>query len=221
MSSSRLPGKVLHRIEGTPLLGYLLERLRCAERVGTIVVATSDDETDEPIVEFCATTGTTCFQGSLENVARRYAQLLEAFPAEGYIRVCGDSPLLDPGLVDEVVALYAEQTPDLATNVFPRSFPKGQSVEVFGAQSFRSIYDQLARSEDREHVTQFFYRYAARYRIVNLSSGLDCAGESLAIDTTEDMESFRVLVTEMDRPHWTYGWKELLEMKRALTHSQG
>ncbi len=216
MSSSRLPGKVLHPIGGRPMLGYLLDRLARARTIGAVVVATSVEKSDAPIAAYCAASGVGCHRGPLADVARRFQGVIEAFPAGAYVRICADSPLLDPEVVDGVVELFSSRHPDLATNTYPRSYPKGQSVEVFSAEAFHRACARMETPEDREHVTRIFYRHPEGFTIRNLNSGRGCGERSLAIDTPEEMAAFEELVAAMDRPHWTYRWEELLNMKQAL-----
>ena len=96
MSSKRLPGKVLEQIQGKSVLQYLLERIgRCLGLQYTIV-ATSTDNSDDPIEEFCDDFGIECFRGSLENVAERFRDAAKKYKLDAFVRVCSDSPLLDP-----------------------------------------------------------------------------------------------------------------------------
>jgi spore coat polysaccharide biosynthesis protein SpsF len=95
MSSSRLPGKVLREVQGRALLGHLLDGLRQAKGPDTLLVATSVDPSDDAV-----------WRGPLDDVAARFLGAAEAASLDAAVRICADSPLLDPALVDQAVALF-------------------------------------------------------------------------------------------------------------------
>src|SRR4051794_2173021 len=103
--STRLPGKVLREVGGRPLLAYLLERLEHAVLIDGVVVATSDDASDDSVVAFCRTVGADCHRGPVADVAGRILGAVRERDLDAFVRISGDSPLLDQGLVDRAVAL--------------------------------------------------------------------------------------------------------------------
>jgi len=218
LGSSRLPGKVLAEVSGKPLLEYLLERLEHAENLDAIVVATSDDPSDDPLVSFCAARGTDCHRGPLDDVARRTLDAVNERRLAAFVRISADSPLLDPSLVDRAVALLGDNEADLATNIFPRTFPHGQSVEVFDSDAFRRGAAAMVDAHDREHVTPYFYRHADEFQINSFTHEPDLSSLQLAVDTPDDLGMFASLVGAMSRPHWEYALEELVQLARTLNH---
>jgi len=204
-------------VSGKPILQYLLERLKRRHSVALLIVATSDDPSDDPIAEFCARRNTDCYRGSLEDVAGRFRDVVVHYNLDWFIRINGDSPLFDPELVQKVVEIYNRNDVDLVTNTIVRSYPRGQSIEAVSSSCFLKTYSKFELPEDYEHVTRYFYRHAGDLKIWNFESGEDCGDESLAVDTLEDVESLEAIVEAMGRPQWTYGWEELLEIKRKLS----
>ncbi len=216
MTSRRLPGKVLAEVHGRPMMQYLLERVeRCTELDG-VLVATSTDPSDDPIDWFCAKRGLDCYRGSLENVAARFDQAAQQHRLDAFVRLCADSPLLDPGLIDQAVAAYRSGGADLVTNVIGRSFGPGQSVEVISVPVFAQAVPRMASANHREHVTGYFYDHRKDFRIKALRGDHDGGDVDFAIDTPGDLERFRALVAAMDRPHWSYGLAELIDLQRAV-----
>jgi spore coat polysaccharide biosynthesis protein SpsF len=209
--STRLPGKVLQEVAGKPLLAYLLERLAVCESVDEVCVATSVDDADDAVAALAARLGFACARGPHEDVAARFVATLDARGYDAVVRLCADSPLLDPALVDRAVSLFAEGGADLVTNVHPRTFPKGESVEVFSAEKLREAYPRMC-AEDREHVTRHFYRHADSYRIRSFASDTDLSDVRLCVDTAEDMARVEAVVALMDRPQATYGMAEVLAL---------
>ena len=216
MGSTRLPGKTLHAVMGKPLLQYLLERLNHAERLDGIVVATSDTEADSRIAAFCARLDVPIFRGSLSDVAGRMAGALEAHPFDAFVRVTADNPLLDQRLVDQAIGIFRQGEFDVVTNVHPRTYPKGQSVEILRSATFRSAYQAMAEPEDLEHVTSYFYRNAGRFRIFNFESGKTYEQIQLSVDTPEDMAMFTAIVARMTLSHWEYTVEEIVGIYSAL-----
>jgi spore coat polysaccharide biosynthesis protein SpsF len=216
MSSRRLPGKVLLKVGGKPLLQYLLERLGHCRRLDGVLVATSVEKSDTPVWDFCRDHGVPAVRGPLGDVAGRFLQALASRPWDAFVRVSADSPLLDQQLVDEGVRLFGEGHPDLVTNVNPRTFPSGQSVEVVRSETFRLTYPLMVTPEDREHVTPYFYRNSSRFVIRNFTSETYLGDLHLGVDTEEDLEVTRRILEQMERPHWEYPLEELVRMRRSL-----
>jgi spore coat polysaccharide biosynthesis protein SpsF len=185
MSSRRLPGKVLRPLAGRPVLAWLLDRLRTAERVDRVIVATSDGTDDDAICAFCSEVGIECFRGSLDDVAERLAAAAEWAGEAAFVRICGDSPLMASDVVDEIVALFEIARVDLATNVQIRTFPKGTSVEAVSVSALRRARSMMQPGE-AEHVTPVFYRRPQDFRIVNLTSGGDFGDVQMSVDTEAD-----------------------------------
>lgn len=217
MSSRRLPGKVLHRIAGKPLLGYLLERLRRCRTLDAVLVATSVHPDDDAIARFCESLGVPCHRGPLNDVAGRFLGALDRTGADAFVRVNGDSPLLDPNLIDIAVTRFKGRDADLVTNVLRRTYPSGQSVEVVRAFAFRRAYRLMTEPPDFEHVTRVFYRLRDRFRLIGFESPTDRSGVRLAVDTPEDLATFAAIVARMGRPHEEYALEEILEIHHAIT----
>jgi len=212
LSSKRLPGKVLRPLAGRPMLAHLLDRLAQARALSSVVVATSDRADDDPIAELCARGGVRCYRGQLDDVAERLAGAAEWMGAEAFVRICGDSPLTDPALVDAVVELYQGADIDLATNVQVRTFPKGLSVEAVRVAALRRA-QRLMEPGEAEHVTQVFYRRPQDFRIANLTSGHDWGGVQMSIDTAEDFALAERMLAAIARSPARYGLGELLALR--------
>jgi spore coat polysaccharide biosynthesis protein SpsF len=212
MGSQRFPGKVLHSVAGKPMLKYLLERLDHCTSLDAMVVATSSDEHDTPLESFCHECGVNCFRGDLHNVALRFQQVVDAYHFDAFVRINGDSPLLDQRLVDRAVKLFREAKADIVTNVLHRTFPRGQSVEVLGAEAYRRGQELMCEPEDFEHVTGAFYKNPQRFRIVEFRSESPRGALHLAVDTPEQMSRFAAMVALMERPHWQYDLEGIVRL---------
>jgi|TARA_Y100000310_G_C20697351_1_gene826650 spore coat polysaccharide biosynthesis protein SpsF (cytidylyltransferase family) len=217
MNSTRLPGKVLHRVHGQPMLQYLLESLNRCKSTGEIVVATSDKESDQPIVNFCNNYGVQYFRGSLNDVSGRFKRLLETFHFDGFLRICADSPFILPEVIEKAVEIFYTSDFDLVTNVFPRSYPTGQSVEVLKTSTFIRTYKLFNKDQHFEHVTKYFYLNHKQFEIMNFYCDNDYTDVSLTVDNAKDIVMFEKVITNMTKPHWKYTVSEIVAIYRDIS----
>jgi spore coat polysaccharide biosynthesis protein SpsF len=217
MTSSRLPGKTLMPLAGKPMLQHLLDRLLTAFPRERLLVLTSNETSDDPIAEYCATQRLPCFRGSLLDVAGRFLAAADQLGAPAFVRLSGDSPFLDVALIHQALALYAQhRQPDLVTNVLTRTFPKGQSVELMNTAALRRAYARYEQPGDYEHVGPYFYRHPDQFRIVDFTASPARGQVSLVIDTREEFAAAEALLAAMDRPAVQYTWQETLALRDRL-----
>jgi spore coat polysaccharide biosynthesis protein SpsF len=219
MSSERLPGKVLRNVCGIPLLGYLIDRLEHCEGLDGVLIATSSDSVDEAVSRYAKERGIPCFRGDRNDVAARLIEAAKHFGIEHMARISGDSPLLDPAIVSQAMDIYRSQRPDLVTNVQRRTFPKGQSVEIFSLEMLSSAWHSGLSDSDKEHVTPYFYRHPEKYSIRNISySGLR-GDVQLSVDTESDLFRFEQIVGRLGAPYWRHGMEVVLRVCDSLSGS--
>ncbi len=188
LDSRRLPGKVLAPVAGRPLLGRVLDRLRRVRAADALIVATSDRPGDDAIAAYAEGEGIDVFRGAGDDVLGRARACADAFGLDALVRVSGDSPFIDPDLVDAAIRVHRDEGPDLTTNVFPRTYPQGVSVEVIAADALARIAAAVNDGDDREHVTRYLYRHPDDIRIRNLSAdGPPAFDVRLTVDTAEDL----------------------------------
>jgi spore coat polysaccharide biosynthesis protein SpsF len=199
MTSVRCPGKVLRRVAGRPLLGWLVDRLSLADLDG-LVVATSDEAPDDEIELACQSMGVDCHRGPLVDVAQRLRDAGRARGFDAIVRVSGDSPLLLPKTVSTAVDLYRSLDVDVVTNVFPRSFPRGQSVEVVRVAALERALPRMDDPRHREHVTSWLYEHFDDVRIHNLAASHDHSSISMAVDTEADFTRISAALEVLGHP---------------------
>ena len=188
MDSRRLPGKMLRRIAGRPLLNHVIDRARGIPGNLPLAVATSERPVDDAIVCACEREGVAVFRGSAEDVAARAVACAEARGFEAFVRLCGDSPFYDGVVAGRIIAMHARTNADVTTNVFPRSFPPGVSVEVVKTESLKRVLALTTEPADREHVTRYFYRHPDDFHIENLAAPAGRYGDvDLTVDTPTDL----------------------------------
>jgi len=216
MSSQRLPGKVLQPVAGKPMLQYLLERLERCQGVAEVVVATSTDQSDTPVAEFCRRYGVACQRGPLLDVAGRFKEVLDVYQFDGFVRISGDSPLLDCRLIERGLEIFRQDSFDLVTNVLTRTFPKGESFEIVRGSTFKAAYASIQTAEELEHVTKHFYQNQSHFNIFNITSPQFYGDIQLAVDSSQDLALITAIVGAMSRPHWQYGLEDVLQLYRQV-----
>ena len=210
MNSKRLPNKVLTPISGKPIIDYLIEQIKYKNPELPIIVATSKKKADIDIVKHCERLNIDVFQGKLENVSSRFYNLMQSKSLTFCVRVCADSPLLDGSIISRLVKLINQKV-DIVTNVNPRTFPKGQSVEVINCKTFISNYNKLNSKQDFEHVTRYFYNNSKVFNILNVQNDKDLSSVNLSIDTERDYQKVSKIIYNLDKDHYEYSFKEILE----------
>ena len=193
-SSSRLPGKVLLPLAGAPMIVRQIERVRRARRIDALVVATSDDASDDELARTLAAAGAAVHRGPLTDVLARFTGALAAFgPADHVVRLTGDCPLADPAVIDATIARVVGADADYGSNTPPdapfpggRTFPKGLDVECMKAAALIAAAARAATPEEREHVTWALHRRPDLYRQAFLSQAADEGEVRWTVDYPDD-----------------------------------
>jgi len=194
MTSSRLPGKVLLPLQGQPMVLRQIERVRRADRIDRLVVATSLEASDAPLVAVLAAAGVEVFRGPLDDVLARFVGALDAHPADHVVRLTADCPLADPHLIDATIALHLESGADYTQNrLEAKGYPKGLDVEVITAAALRRAAASAATPEEHEHVTWGVWNHPDRYRIARLEPPVDEGLVRWTVDRPDDLEFVRAV----------------------------
>jgi len=211
ISSTRLPAKVLLDLAGEPMLARVVERTRRARTIDRVIVATTVESEDEPIVELCRSRGWTVSRGSRDDVLDRYYQAAIGDGADPIVRITSDCPLIDPEIIDTVVKRL-DGTVDYASNINPRrTFPRGLDVEAFTFAALSAAWRDDREATGREHVTPFLYRRPERFRIALVESDRpDTANHRWSVDTPEDYELMRRIHSHFGRRE--FNWLDVLNL---------
>ena len=190
MTSTRLPGKVLLKTAGKPLLAHLVERVRKSRFIDEIVVATTTNDTDDPIAGLAAQLGIKSWRGSEEDVLGRVLEAARASDAAVIVELTGDNPLIDPELIDEAIRFYFENPADYVSNFLGPELPDGFPVQVFSTDVLADADSRTENEDDREHVTLYIRRNSDRYSIkaVPVAADLNRPDVSLTLDEPADYE---------------------------------
>lgn len=196
MTSTRLPKKVLKQVLGKSLLEYQIERLQRVKLADQIVMATTINDTDQPIIDLCDRLSIPYYRGSEDDVLSRYHGAAIANQADVVVRVTSDCPLIDPQVIDQVIQFYLDAYPkyDYVSNCLGRTYPRGMDTEVFSFKSLDEAFYQATAQGDREHVTPFVHRQFNRYNLGQVNYFNNHSEHRWTVDTLEDFELIKRII---------------------------
>lgn len=213
MGSVRLPNKVMRKMGGIPMIELMLGRLSNASRIDQIVLATSDDPKNIPLVEHVRSLGYEVFCGSENDVLDRFYRAALHYEADAVIRVTGDCPLIDPRLVDAVIAEYQKGGVDYVSNIEPPTFPDGLDVEIFSFDALEKSAKTAVKPNEREHVTPLM-RASGLLKRGNVAHTVDCSAERWTVDEPADFEVVEAIFNHF-RPRTDFSWTEVLQIRQT------
>ena len=215
MGSSRLPGKVLMDIGGTPALGRLVNRLRACRRVNDIVLATSTGAGDDILAEWGQNAGIAVYRGSEDDVLQRVVEAQQSMQSDIVVEVTGDCPLLDPDVIDLGIETFFANDCDVVTNARVPSYPQGADVQVFRTSALAHVAATIQDPAVREHVSLYFYDMPSLYRTIHLIAPRDCHSPDLRtqLDYQEDLDFIRAVYARLEpRLGGVFGVRSILEL---------
>ncbi len=214
MTSTRLPGKILLPVLNKPLLEYQVERLRRVRLSDDLVIATTENETDEPIVELCRKLQVPYFRGPEEDVLARYFGAAREFQADSIVRITSDCPLIDPEIIDRVIGVFNTNRDqfDYVSSSLRRTYPRGMDTEVLPFNILKEAYEEAVHNEEREHVTPFVYLRPKRYRLGSVENEADYSHYRLTVDTREDFELIKLLIEKLYPSNPLFGLQDIINL---------
>lgn len=214
MGSTRFPNKVMRPINGVPMIELLLARLARAKHIDRIILATTEAPADALLAEHVRSMGFDVYQGSENDVLDRYYQAVLPHQTDAVVRITGDCPLIDPELVDRIIAEYEARGVDYLTNTLPPTYPDGLDVEVFSFSALEATVRQATKPAEREHVTPFI-RESGLFKLGNVSHGEDYSQERWTVDEVAD---FKVVegVFNYFHPRIDFSWQEVMTLRTTL-----
>jgi len=216
MGSTRLPGKVMRVAAGKTFLGHLLERLAHCRTLDKVIVATSTLAGDDAIAGLCGELGTDCFRGSERDVLDRYYQAALSSGAGTVVRITADCPLIDPAIVDRIVAFQQAHAAefDLVTNRYPLTFPDGLDVDVMPLTALAVAHGDAGSAEQREHVIPYFWQSGKRVKNIAHPDNLFYRYR-WTVDYEEDAQLVAAIFEGLYQTGKPFGLADILEFLAA------
>jgi len=216
MSSTRLPGKVMLPLLGKPLLIRMIERVKSANFVGEVIVATSTNADDDGIEILCNQNNIICSRGHLTNLLDRHYQVAKQFNAEAVVKIPSDCPLIDPKVIDKVIGHYINSDEfDFVSNLHPATYPDGNDVEIFSFESLECAWNDATKDYEREHTTPFIWEHQDVFCVGNVTweTGYDFSStHRWTIDFPEDYEFIRKVYDELYSKNPAFSLNDILTL---------
>ena len=219
MSSTRLPGKVMKKILGKPMILLQIERILRAEKLDNLVVATSEHKSDDEIQELCRKNNIDCYRGSLNDLLDRYYKAATEFKVESIVRLTADDPLVDPILIDSMIDKFKSSQYDLMTNsIFP-TYPEGLDLTILSYKILKESWKLANLEYQREHVVPYALEKEDKYNIYHFKQKIDKSHLRWTVDYKEDLKFIRKVYKKLykkDKLFLTEDVYTLLETDASL-----
>lgn len=187
MSSTRLPGKVMIQINGHPMIYWEINRISRANHVHKIVVAISDQSSDDILADYLDSIQQEYIRGSLDNVLSRYVIAEENYNPSAIIRLTADCPLVMPELIDLFLGIFHKNNLDYLSNTLELSYPDGLDIEIIAPGVFKRLLEFNLSKEEKEHVTLGIYARKDVFKIYNVANETNISQFRWTLDTSEDL----------------------------------
>lgn len=216
MGSRRLPGKMMMRIAGQPMLKLIIDRLKRAEEINKLVLATSVSKENDVLERLASSEEIECYRGSEEDVLDRFYQIYERYHPKYIVRICADNPLIDPVEVDKLIVFHSTGGYDYCFNHIPyndNGYPDGVGAEIVTGEVFERIWEEAKESRQREHCFDYIWDNWEYFKIGVLKADKEIMAPEvkLDVDTRDDLDNMRNLVE-----HYTYNEIVELDTSRIL-----
>lgn len=233
MGSSRLPNKILLKAAGKSFLEHMIDRVKRSQTLNKIVIATTTEEKDEVLAEFCKERGIECHRGSEKDVLSRYKLVSDSIGAKVIVRLTADTPTIDPRTIDKVVSIHKNNRYDFVCNNFPlpRTYPDGMNVEVFSKNILDEMYKKSRLPSEREHVTFYVLGRPEKYKIFRVDYKKDLSKYRLNLDYPEDYFLLKTLFESLyiknrnftleDVIYWLDTHPKIFEVNSQIKSNQG
>ncbi len=210
MGSTRFPNKVMRKILNLPMIEILLRRLHNSKLIDQIILATSIDERNKVLVEHVKSIGFDCVQGSDHDVLERYVETAEKYNADIVVRITGDCPIVDPGVVDILIKKFKLSKVDYYSNTIIPTFPDGLDVEIIKFSALKKASNETNNTSHREHVTPYIKKNN-KFSKLNYSNDKDYSHLRWTVDDPEDFDVISNIFDHF-KPNIHFDWKEVLKL---------
>ncbi|MFB0500160.1 MAG: cytidylyltransferase domain-containing protein [Candidatus Hadarchaeaceae archaeon] len=229
--STRLPKKVLEKIAGKPMLWHVIDRVKNTKLVNEVVLATTSEEEDNPLLKLAEKSGVRGYVGSGDDVLDRYFQAATKFDADVIVRITADCPLIDSEITDKVIKCFLEDDFDYVSNTVKLSYPDGLDVEVFSYDALKKAWKKAKKSSEREHVTPYIKNHPELFKIGSVGHERDLSHMRWCVDTERDLRFVREVYKQLYKKGEIFLMKdvlellekhpELMEINKGVTRNEG
>ncbi len=212
IDSARLPEKAIKCVNNKSIIEYVVEKAKKIKN-SEIIIATPDRKIDDQILDkFKDDKEVKKYKGSLEKVSHRFLECMKHYKLDVAIRLNGDSPLHSYKIINDFLEIFIQKKPDLLTNVFPRSYPVGMSIEIISLNALANACSRMTQESHFEHISKFFYENSDSFNIINISQEpINHSKVNLSVDTKEDFERFKWIINKCKQNYLNADYNELIK----------
>lgn len=210
MDSTRFPCKVMHKVQGVPVIDLLLKRLSKSKKINEIILATTTNQLDDKLAIHVEKLGFNVFRGNENDVLDRYYHSTIELEAGAIVRITGDCPLVDASLVDQLIDTFHKSNSDYVSNIHPPTYPDGLDIEVFSFAALKQAWHEAKDKYHREHVTPYI-RESGLFRLGNLTSDIDYSSLRWTLDQLEDLQVIENIFRYFS-PDIYFNWYEIIKL---------
>jgi spore coat polysaccharide biosynthesis protein SpsF len=218
LNSQRLPGKVLLPILGKPMLLHMVERVKRSKLIDKLIIATSWEKSDEPIIEMCKKNNIEFWRGPLGDVLTRFYGAAKHYKAEYIVRLTGDCPLVCAGEIDNIVTDISMHGYDYLNNanyINISHTPDGLDIEAIHFDVIENAWKN-AKGDEREHLTKYIWKNSKNYFVMRLPIQYpEFYNYKLSVDTPEDFARVSKIFEALYPANPDFGLKEIIEYLEA------
>jgi spore coat polysaccharide biosynthesis protein SpsF len=211
MSSTRLPGKVMAQINGHPMIYWEISRISKAKLVNKIVVAISDQSSDDILADYLDSIHQEYIRGSLDNVLSRYVKAEEIYNPSAIIRLTADCPLVMPELIDQYLEIFHKSDFDYLSNTLELSYPDGLDIEIIKPGIFKKLLEFNLSEEEEEHVTLGIYSRKDTFKTYNVSNKTNISNFRWTVDTFDDLAFVKSVFTHFKSKEINFTFEDMLK----------
>mgnify|MGYP001319367422 CR=1 FL=1 len=214
MTSSRLPGKVLKKVMGKPLLYYLVKRVKKSNLINKIIIATTKNNEDNVLEKFARQYKLGIFRGSEHDVMGRVIGAAKKYKVKNVVEITSDCPLIDSKLIDMFILNFFTNNVQYLHNAGLRSYPDGMDINIFKLNALEKAYKLTNSKIDREHVTYFFRRNKKIFSQINIVSdeNLYWPELGLTIDQKEDYVLIKKIIEFFGKKNIYFECKDIISL---------
>lgn len=201
IGSTRLPGKVLKKIQNKVVLDYVIDRLKTCKKIDDIVLAITTNKKDDVLEKYAKDKRINYIRGSEEDVLSRYYEAAKKYNADIIVRITSDCPLIDPKIVDEIITKHIEKNADYTANIIERTYPRGLDTEVFNFKVLEENHKNAKEKYYREHVTPYIREHPEKFKLQSIvaQGKIKRPDIRITLDTKEDLELISKIISHFDK----------------------
>ena len=211
MGSKRLKGKMLIKIDRKSIIQHVIDKVKKIDSIHKIIIASTNSIDDDNLEKVCKLNNLTIFRGSKNNVFDRFQKIAIKNNYSTILRINGDSPLLDIKLFNKMIKISKNKKYDIFTNVQPRTFPQGQSLELIKRKILIDFDQKKLTKKHKEHVTSYFYENKSKYKIVNYSNSDNLGNINLSINNKNDLMNIKKIFYKYKSKTYNLDYLKMVE----------